>query len=175
MTPDPRLDALGLVPRRYGRNGVSPDPTEALLAEAAREHAAAEERARRLCPDRAPGMIHPGFRDVATPDPGRPDPVEVAFALVVYLGAFASGAIVHAFGGWPASLAIGSACAGASVWALTGPAPNPLAECADEVIAVDSADTAVVQEVHLVVVHLVAAAVDHTWHDGPTRAQPVPA
>ena len=47
-----------------------------------------------------------------------------------------------------------------SVWALTGPVPNPLAVVADEVVAVDAPDPATVQEVHQVVVHLLAAAVD---------------
>ncbi len=47
-----------------------------------------------------------------------------------------------------------------SVWALTGPAPNPLAEAADEAvcIAVDSSPT--VQEAHLVAVHLLCEHVD---------------
>jgi phosphoheptose isomerase len=49
---------------------------------------------------------------------------------------------------------------GAAVWAMTGRAPNPLAAAADEVVAVDSHDNAVVQEVHLVFVHLTATAVD---------------
>jgi phosphoheptose isomerase len=48
----------------------------------------------------------------------------------------------------------------ASVWVMTGRVPNPLAELADHVLAVDSADGCVVQEVHLVAVHLLAAAVD---------------
>jgi D-sedoheptulose 7-phosphate isomerase len=49
---------------------------------------------------------------------------------------------------------------GVSVWALTGPLPNPLAALADEVVAVAAAYPATVQEVHQVVVHLLAAAVD---------------
>ncbi|WP_435768327.1 D-sedoheptulose-7-phosphate isomerase [Nocardioides sp. SYSU DS0651] len=49
---------------------------------------------------------------------------------------------------------------GAKVWALTGPAPNPLADVADEVCAVDSDYTATVQELHLVAVHMMCAAVD---------------
>ncbi|MFD5325818.1 SIS domain-containing protein, partial [Streptomyces sp. NPDC127092] len=43
---------------------------------------------------------------------------------------------------------------GLDVWALTGPAPNPLAEAADDALTVDAATTATVQEAHLVVVHL---------------------
>ena len=46
---------------------------------------------------------------------------------------------------------------GASVWALTGPAPNPLAELADDVVTVPGS-TATVQEAHLVAVHLLCAA-----------------
>jgi alpha-mannosidase len=49
---------------------------------------------------------------------------------------------------------------GLKVWALTGPAPNPLAAVADEVIAVETSYPATVQEIHQVVVHLLAAAVD---------------
>jgi D-sedoheptulose 7-phosphate isomerase len=49
---------------------------------------------------------------------------------------------------------------GLVVWAFTGPAPNPLAMAADEVLAVDAAATATVQELHLVALHLVCAAFD---------------
>ncbi|WP_405064669.1 SIS domain-containing protein [Kribbella sp. NBC_01505] len=49
---------------------------------------------------------------------------------------------------------------GVRVWALTGPAPNPLEEAADEVIAVPSKAPTVVQEVHLVVIHALCASVD---------------
>ncbi|MGV9212531.1 D-sedoheptulose-7-phosphate isomerase [Micromonospora sp. RB23] len=45
--------------------------------------------------------------------------------------------------------------AGLTTWALTGPAPNPLADACDEVLAVPSADTQVVQELHLVTSHLI--------------------
>jgi D-sedoheptulose 7-phosphate isomerase len=50
--------------------------------------------------------------------------------------------------------------AGLAVWALTGPAPNPLAVQADDALTVDSPWTATVQEVHQVVIHLLCAAVD---------------
>ena len=43
---------------------------------------------------------------------------------------------------------------GLAVWALTGPAPNPLADVADETFAVPSDVTATIQEVHGVAVHL---------------------
>ncbi len=45
-------------------------------------------------------------------------------------------------------------------WALTGPRPNPLAELADDAVAVDAPATATIQEVHQVIVHLLCAAVD---------------
>jgi phosphoheptose isomerase len=46
---------------------------------------------------------------------------------------------------------------GATVLAMTGPAPNPLAERADDVLAVPGC-TATVQEAHLMALHLVCAA-----------------
>ena len=52
---------------------------------------------------------------------------------------------------------------GLSVWALTGAAPNPLAAVADEVVTVDAPYPATVQEIHQVVVHLLAAAVDDVF------------
>lgn len=50
--------------------------------------------------------------------------------------------------------------AGLTVWALTGRGPNPLAGLADESIVVDGPSTATVQEVHLVGLHLICAALD---------------
>jgi len=52
--------------------------------------------------------------------------------------------------------------AGLRTWALTGPRPNPLAACCAEVVAVDAASTATIQEVHLVVIHLLCTAIDAT-------------
>ena len=49
---------------------------------------------------------------------------------------------------------------GLTTWAVTGAAPNPAAELADDALCVDARATATVQEVHLVVVHLLCAAVD---------------
>jgi D-sedoheptulose 7-phosphate isomerase len=49
---------------------------------------------------------------------------------------------------------------GLITWALTGRAPNPLAEASDDAVVVDAPYTATVQEVHQVVVHLLCAAVD---------------
>ncbi|MCG6497763.1 SIS domain-containing protein [Kitasatospora sp. A2-31] len=50
--------------------------------------------------------------------------------------------------------------AGLGVWAMTGRAPNPLAGRADETLAVASATTATVQEVHLMALHLICEAFD---------------
>jgi D-sedoheptulose 7-phosphate isomerase len=50
--------------------------------------------------------------------------------------------------------------AGMSVWALTGPGPNPLADAADEAICVDATFTATVQELHLVALHIICAGLD---------------
>ena len=64
----------------------------------------------------------------------------------------------------------GAEC-GLITWALTGPAPNPLAERVHECLAVASPHTATVQEIHLIAVHLVCAAVDHALaRDGIGRA-----
>jgi hypothetical protein len=43
---------------------------------------------------------------------------------------------------------------------MTGSRPNPLADRADEALAVRARTTAVVQEVHLATVHALCAAVD---------------
>jgi len=49
---------------------------------------------------------------------------------------------------------------GMRTWALTGPAPNPLADACDEAICVESRHTPTIQEIHLIAIHLVCAAVD---------------
>ncbi len=49
-----------------------------------------------------------------------------------------------------------------TAWALTGPGPNTLAAVCDDAIAVESANTATVQEIHLAVVHALCAVVDDT-------------
>jgi hypothetical protein len=43
---------------------------------------------------------------------------------------------------------------------MTGPRPNPLAGLADDAVCIAAADTAAVQEVHLVTVHLICEAFD---------------
>ena len=50
--------------------------------------------------------------------------------------------------------------AGMRVWAMTGPLPNPVAELADEVLAIDVPSTTAVQEAQLVAVHAVCAALE---------------
>jgi phosphoheptose isomerase/glycosyltransferase involved in cell wall biosynthesis len=49
---------------------------------------------------------------------------------------------------------------GVEAWALTGAAPNPLADACDETIAIGGGSTATVQEVHQVVIHLLCGAVE---------------
>ncbi|MEV0006156.1 phosphoheptose isomerase, partial [Micromonospora sp. NPDC050980] len=49
---------------------------------------------------------------------------------------------------------------GLRCWAFTGPAPNPLADLCHEALAVDSPDGQVVQELHLVAVHVLCEHVD---------------
>jgi D-sedoheptulose 7-phosphate isomerase len=50
--------------------------------------------------------------------------------------------------------------AGLHTWAFTGPAPNPLAARCAQVLAVPSQEPQVVQELHLVAVHLLCQYVD---------------
>ena len=47
--------------------------------------------------------------------------------------------------------------AGVTSWAMTGPAPNPLAERVDQALCVPG-PSATVQEAHLVAVHVVCGA-----------------
>ena len=58
---------------------------------------------------------------------------------------------------------------GATVWAMTGPAPNPLADLADESLTVDAEFTATVQELHLVAVHILCAGLDSALGVHPAR------
>lgn len=62
---------------------------------------------------------------------------------------------------------------GAVTWALTGPAPNPLATLVDEAVTVTAQALSTVQECHLVVIHLMCAAMDAAVaarHDTATDA-----
>jgi glycosyltransferase involved in cell wall biosynthesis/phosphoheptose isomerase len=56
---------------------------------------------------------------------------------------------------------------GMVVWALTGRAPNPLAEVADEAVCVSADSTSVVQEAHLVLLHAVCAVMDEGFMHCP--------
>lgn len=49
---------------------------------------------------------------------------------------------------------------GARVWAMTGRTPNPLADAADDCLAIDAPGCAAIQEAHLVAVHAICAALD---------------
>jgi D-sedoheptulose 7-phosphate isomerase len=49
---------------------------------------------------------------------------------------------------------------GVTVWALTGPAPNPLSALSDSAIPVAAATVATVQEIHLSMVHALCIALD---------------
>ena len=56
---------------------------------------------------------------------------------------------------------------GLTLWALTGGAPNPLADLADDAVSVEGRTTATVQEVHQVALHLLCEAVDAALARGP--------
>lgn len=49
---------------------------------------------------------------------------------------------------------------GVTCWAMTGRGPNPLTEVADESLTVESPFTATVQELHLVLLHVLCAGLD---------------
>jgi D-sedoheptulose 7-phosphate isomerase len=61
--------------------------------------------------------------------------------------------------------------AGLHVWSMTGPLPNPLAEQSTEACAVDARYTATVQELHLVALHIVCAALDRELGVGVSRTR----
>ena len=63
---------------------------------------------------------------------------------------------------------------GLDVWALTGPRPNPLAEQSTRCCAVDAPYTATVQELHLVALHILCAALDRTLDVGVSRTRMSP-
>lgn len=49
---------------------------------------------------------------------------------------------------------------GVVVWAMTGPAPNPLSRKADRLISIEATSVSSIQEAHLVAVHALCAAVE---------------
>jgi D-sedoheptulose 7-phosphate isomerase len=55
---------------------------------------------------------------------------------------------------------------GLTVWAMTGPAPNPLATGSDESLCVPRGPAATVQELHLVALHMLCAAFDAALKGG---------
>ena len=73
----------------------------------------------------------------------------------VFLGLSTSGRSANVLAAMEAARA-----GGLTVWALTGPPPNPACDAADQAVCVDAPATATVQEVHQVAVHLLCAAVD---------------
>jgi D-sedoheptulose 7-phosphate isomerase len=60
-----------------------------------------------------------------------------------------------------------------TTWALTGPRPNPLARLCHDALDVEAADPATVQEIHLVAVHMLCAALDRVLAAGSTPAEEV--
>jgi D-sedoheptulose 7-phosphate isomerase len=46
------------------------------------------------------------------------------------------------------------------VWSMTGPAPNPLAALSDQALCIEADDTAAVQELHLVALHMMCEEMD---------------
>jgi phosphoheptose isomerase len=47
-----------------------------------------------------------------------------------------------------------------TAWALTGPRPNPLADMSFDAIAIEASSTATVQEIHLVMIHMLCAFIE---------------
>jgi D-sedoheptulose 7-phosphate isomerase len=78
---------------------------------------------------------------------GRPGDVLIAFST--------SGTSPNVLAAAKAALEIG-----VTVWALTGPAPNPLSAMSDSAIPVAAATVATVQEIHLSMVHALCIALD---------------
>ncbi|MFI9491144.1 MULTISPECIES: D-sedoheptulose-7-phosphate isomerase [Streptomyces] len=60
---------------------------------------------------------------------------------------------------------------GMAVWALTGPAPNPLEAACDEALCVDAPVSATVQELHLVAVHMLCEAFDRSCEESAAVAR----
>ena len=64
---------------------------------------------------------------------------------------------------------------GLTAWAMTGPGPNPLADAADDAVAVPCPDTPSVQDVHQVAVHLLCLAFENAARRcdaaAPSRSQ----
>jgi D-sedoheptulose 7-phosphate isomerase len=61
--------------------------------------------------------------------------------------------------------------AGLHVWSMTGPGPNPLADASTEACTVEAPFTATVQELHLVALHIMCAALDRTLGVGDSHSR----
>jgi type III pantothenate kinase len=61
---------------------------------------------------------------------------------------------------------------GLTVWGLTGAGPNPLADLCDEAVTVDAERACTVQELHLVAIHVLCAAVDAALADDEQAGLP---
>lgn len=59
-----------------------------------------------------------------------------------------------------------AAQSGVTVWALTGPAPNPLAASSNSALSVPGNSTATVQELHLVALHMICESFDGALDNG---------
>lgn len=59
--------------------------------------------------------------------------------------------------------------AGLATWALSGPPGNPLALACEDALCVDSPHTATIQEIHLIAIHLLCAAVDTVLSESVPR------
>jgi D-sedoheptulose 7-phosphate isomerase len=64
--------------------------------------------------------------------------------------------------------------AGLRTWAMVGPGPNPLADACDEALCCPSDDSQVVQELHLVSVHVMCEYIDRTLPAVLGKAPEVP-
>lgn len=63
---------------------------------------------------------------------------------------------------------------GVITWALTGPAPNPVAAACAEAICVDTAVASTAEEVHLAAIHILCAALNSAVRDAIRAGQPLP-
>lgn len=61
---------------------------------------------------------------------------------------------------------------GLTTWAMTGPAPNPLAAMCDDAVCVEATTTATVQEIHLLLVHSLCIALDDALRQNGCMAGP---
>ena len=63
---------------------------------------------------------------------------------------------------------------GVTTWALTGPAPNAVADACAEAVCVDAAVPTTVEEVHLAAIHILCAALDSAVRDAVRAGQRLP-